>query len=88
MSSTFVKEFTSFATEIVLRDEAPASLLRPSFRVLRIQVAAVGGGTLVARYQSAVSTLTSLPEGDVDIMAEAIMPGTDVGLLRIWWGGG
>jgi hypothetical protein len=87
VSYAFVKEYSSFATDIDLNGEAPADVNAGA--VGRVEVVTAGGGGLAMKIAGAVTAtvaLTGLAAGDVPIYPEKILAaGTTVAKVRVWW---
>jgi len=82
----YVKEYSSFASDIDLTVEPPAEANAGS--PSRIEVLDAGGGGLALEIlNSGVQvTLTDLPTGDVQLNPGKILAtGTSVGKIRVWW---
>ena len=86
----FVKEYTSFGSDIDLRSEPPANA--DAGRVSRFEVVDAGSGGLALRMQENNAgvgvdvALTSLTAGDVQLSPDKILAsGTTVAKVRVWW---
>ncbi len=84
MSATYVKEYSSFTSDIDLEAEVAGN--RHATVIDRFEILSAGSGGLSAIVSGSTVTLTDLTAGDVDIAPSKILAGgTTVAKVRVWW---